>query len=88
MQVPSFRAACSLDGHRAHDGDDVARQRIWLGPLGQIAPREPLPSISYIKAETGLAVGTIRHAIELLTAECWAYTVPGRGTYAAKPPAG
>jgi DNA-binding GntR family transcriptional regulator len=37
--------------------------------------------------ETGLAVGTVRHAIALLADEGWAYTVPGRGTYAAKPSA-
>jgi GntR family transcriptional regulator len=64
----------------------LARQLRDRISSGQIAPREPLPSISYIKGETGLAVGTIRHAIELLVSEGWAYTVPGRGTYAAKPP--
>jgi DNA-binding GntR family transcriptional regulator len=55
---------------------------------GQIAPREPLPSITYLTGETGLAVGTVRRAIALLVDEGYAYTVPGRGTYAAKPPVG
>jgi DNA-binding GntR family transcriptional regulator len=55
---------------------------------GRIGPREALPSITYMTGETGLAVGTVRHAISVLTEEGWAYTVPGRGTFAAeKPPA-
>jgi DNA-binding GntR family transcriptional regulator len=33
--------------------------------------------------ETGLAVGTVRKAVGLLVNEGLAYTVPGRGTYAA-----
>jgi DNA-binding GntR family transcriptional regulator len=49
---------------------------------GQIAPREPLPSITNIRQETGLAVGTIRAGIAVLTAEGSAYVVPGRGTFA------
>ena len=57
------------------------RERITSG---QIGPREALPSITYIQQETGLAVGTIRHAIEVLVTEGWAYTVPGRGTFAAE----
>jgi GntR family transcriptional regulator len=62
------------------------RARIRSGAIG---PREPLPSITYMTGETGLAIGTVRHAIEVLVTEGWAYTVPGRGTYAAeKPPAG
>jgi DNA-binding GntR family transcriptional regulator len=49
---------------------------------GEIGPDEALPSISRIRQETGLAVGTIRHAIDTLAGEGWAYTVPGRGSYA------
>jgi GntR family transcriptional regulator len=56
------------------------RERITTGAIG---PDEPLPSISRIQQETGLAVTTIRRAIALLAAEGMAYTVPGRGTYAA-----
>ena len=50
---------------------------------GQIGPREPLPSLSRIEQETGLSVNTIRHGIQLLIDEGLAYTVPGRGTFAA-----
>jgi GntR family transcriptional regulator len=50
---------------------------------GRIGPREPLPSITRLTGETGLAVGTVRRAIALLVDEGYAYTVPGRCTYAA-----
>jgi len=50
---------------------------------GEIGPREPLPSISYIAQETGLSPNTIRHAVSLLVDENVAYTIPGRGTFAA-----
>ena len=50
---------------------------------GEIAPGEQLPSLTRIRQETGLAVGTIRHAIDVLVEEGTAYTVPGRGTFAA-----
>jgi DNA-binding GntR family transcriptional regulator len=56
------------------------RERIRAGRIG---PREALPSISQLTGETGLAVGTVRHAIAVLVEEGSAYTVPGRGTYAA-----
>jgi DNA-binding GntR family transcriptional regulator len=49
---------------------------------GAIGPREPLPSISYLVQETGLAVGTVRKAIAVLVDAGVAYTVPGRGTFA------
>jgi GntR family transcriptional regulator len=66
--VPSYRQLA-----------DQLRARITSG---EIAPREPLPSITYIRQETGLAVGTIRAAIAVLTEEGSAYVVPGRGTFA------
>jgi GntR family transcriptional regulator len=50
---------------------------------GEIPPREPLPSITFLTGETGLAVGTVRKAIAVLVDAGLAYTVPGRGTYAA-----
>jgi DNA-binding GntR family transcriptional regulator len=49
---------------------------------GAIGPREPLPSLSYLVQETGLAVGTVRKAISVLVDAGVAYTVPGRGTFA------
>ncbi|HUY45760.1 MAG TPA: hypothetical protein VMV92_08550 [Streptosporangiaceae bacterium] len=48
-----------------------------------MGPREPLPSITYLTGETGLAVGTVCKAIAVLVEEGLAYTVPGRGTFAS-----
>jgi GntR family transcriptional regulator len=59
------------------------RERITTGAIG---PDEPLPSLTRMQQETGLAVTTIRRAIEVLATEGIAYTVPGRGTYAARRP--
>ncbi|HCU91386.1 MAG TPA: GntR family transcriptional regulator [Actinobacteria bacterium] len=59
---------------------DLLRARIESGEIG---PREPLPSITYLTGETGLAVGTVRRAIAVLVDEGLAYTVPGRGTFAS-----
>jgi DNA-binding GntR family transcriptional regulator len=54
---------------------------------GAIAPDELLPSLTRIRQETGLSVGTIRHAIDVLVEEEYAYVVPGRGTFAVRPEA-
>ncbi len=62
----------------------LARQLRERITSGQIGPHEALPSITYLTGETGLAVGTVRRAIALLVDEGYAYTVPGRGTYAAE----
>lgn len=62
----------------------VARQLRERIESGEIGPREPLPSLKRMVQETGLAVGTVRHAIDLLVKEGYAYTVPGRGTFAAR----
>jgi hypothetical protein len=53
---------------------------------GRIGPGDALPSITYLTGETGLAVQTVRRGIAVLVEEGWAYTVPGRGTYAAEKP--
>jgi DNA-binding GntR family transcriptional regulator len=66
--VPSYRQLA-----------DQLRERITSG---EIAPDGALPSITAIQQETGLAVGTIRQAIRVLTDEGTAYVVPGRGTFA------
>ena len=50
---------------------------------GEIAPGEPLPSLSYLVQETGLAGNTVRKAIGVLADEGLVVTVQGRGTYAA-----
>lgn len=59
---------------------DILRRMIESGEIG---PRMPLPSLTTLKQETGLATGTIRQAIKVLTDEGTAYTVPGRGTFAS-----
>jgi GntR family transcriptional regulator len=61
----------------------VARQLREAITSGQIGPREPLPSLTRIVQETGLATNTVRRAIDVLVREGYAYTVPGRGTFAA-----
>jgi GntR family transcriptional regulator len=58
----------------------ILRARI---EAGEIEPRHPLPSITSLVQETGLAVGTVRKAVAVLVTEGLAYTVPGRGTFAA-----
>ena len=55
---------------------------------GEIAPDELLPSLTRIVQETGLSLGTVQQGIKLLVSEGFAYTVPGRGTFAARPPEG
>lgn len=47
----------------------------------EIAPGEPVPSITFLVQETGLAVGTIRKAIKVLSDEGLVVTVPGRGSF-------
>lgn len=48
---------------------------------GEIVPGEPVPSITFLVQETGLAVGTVRKAIKVLSDECLVVTVPGRGSF-------
>jgi len=58
----------------------ILRARITSGELRK---RDPLPSITYMVGETGLAVGTVRKAVGVLVTEGLVYTVPGRGTFVA-----
>jgi DNA-binding GntR family transcriptional regulator len=51
---------------------------------GEIAPGQPLPSEKQIGQATGCAATTVRRAIKLLRDEGIVFTVPGRGSYAAK----
>jgi GntR family transcriptional regulator len=53
---------------------------------GRIPPGGALPSITTLTGETGLAVQTVRRGIAVLVEEGWAYTVPGRATFAAEKP--
>jgi GntR family transcriptional regulator len=54
------------------------RERIKAGEYG---PREPIPSIKQLIGETGLAKGTVVHAMDVLEDEGLIYRVPGRGTF-------
>jgi GntR family transcriptional regulator len=66
--VPSYRQLA-----------EQLRRRIESGEIGK---DEPLPSITRLQQETGLAVKTIRAGIALLVDDGLVYTVPGRGTFA------
>ncbi|HUY52366.1 MAG TPA: winged helix-turn-helix domain-containing protein [Streptosporangiaceae bacterium] len=48
---------------------------------GRIAPRRPIPSVEFLKQETGLARNTIRKAVGLLAAEGLVVVRPGWGTF-------
>jgi len=48
---------------------------------GEIPPGGALPSITYLVQETGLAVGTVRKAIKVLSDLGLVVTVPGRGSF-------
>ena len=48
---------------------------------GQIAPRQPMPSIKTLTQEYGVAKGTAEKALRVLRTEGLVVTVPGRGIY-------
>ena len=48
---------------------------------GALAPRSPLPSITRLQQEHGLAKGTVRKAIQLLVEEGYVRIEPGWGTF-------
>jgi GntR family transcriptional regulator len=48
---------------------------------GEYAPRTAIPSIMEIVGQTGLAIGTVRHAIGVLAEEGLVQKVSGRGTF-------
>ena len=52
------------------------RERIQAGETGS-----RLPSLTELTSQTGLAVGTVRRAIDVLAREHLVQTVPGRGTF-------
>jgi DNA-binding GntR family transcriptional regulator len=51
---------------------------------GELTPRSPLPSESYLQQRYGISRGTARKAVETLRQEGLVYTVPQRGTYVAE----
>ena len=52
------------------------RRQIWSR---EISGR--LPSLTTLTAQTGLATGTVRRAVDLLAGEGLVCKVPGRGTF-------
>jgi len=48
---------------------------------GEYGPDEAIPSLKQLKDRTGLAQGTIQHAIMVLEGKGIVYTVRGRGTF-------
>jgi GntR family transcriptional regulator len=57
---------------------DILREMITSGEL---EPRSPLPSESYLQQEHGIARGTVRMAIGVLRNEGLVVTISGRGTF-------
>lgn len=51
---------------------------------GTYAETGILPSESYLQQEHGVSRGTVRRAIETLTAEKLVFTIPARGTFVAE----
>jgi len=80
MASPAQLAAVKFDPQSPqHPYEQLARQlREQIGS-GQIASQ--LPSITDLTEQTGLAVGTVRRAINILVTEGLVQTVPGRGTF-------
>jgi GntR family transcriptional regulator len=54
----------------------ILRDQIRSGEI-----KDKLPSESYLQQEHGVSRGTVRKAIEILTAEGLVYTIAARGTF-------
>jgi GntR family transcriptional regulator len=48
---------------------------------GELQPRSPLPSESFLQQEQGVARGTVRAAIAILRDEGLVVSISGRGTF-------
>ena len=48
---------------------------------GELEPRAPLPSESYLQQEHGVARGTVRAAVGILREEGLVVTIGGRGSF-------
>ena len=53
---------------------------------GELVPRQPLPSESYLVGHYGVSRGTARRAVEVLREEGRVVTIPQRGTYVSERP--
>lgn len=73
-----------------HEGDEyiyvqlasILRDRIHSGDL---RPGRALPSARTLSQEHGVAIGTVKKAIEILRAEGLVRTVIGRGIFVTRP---
>jgi GntR family transcriptional regulator len=61
---------------------DVIRGQI---ERGELVPRQPLPSESYLVGEHGVGRGTVRRAMDVLRSEGIIVTIPQRGSYVVPP---
>ncbi len=52
---------------------------------GELVPRQPLPSESYLTGAYGVSRGTARRAVQVLRDEGLVHTIPQRGTYVTEP---
>jgi DNA-binding GntR family transcriptional regulator len=48
---------------------------------GELQPRAPLPSESYLQQEQGVSRGTVRTAVAILRDQGLVVTIGGRGTF-------
>jgi GntR family transcriptional regulator len=53
---------------------------------GDYGPGDPIPSLRTLQQKTGLAMGTVQHAIAVLEEEGVVHTVRGRGTFVSPRP--
>jgi GntR family transcriptional regulator len=51
---------------------------------GELVPRQPLPSESYLTGHYGVSRGTARRAVQVLRDEGLVVTIPQRGTYVSE----
>ena len=80
MPSPAKLAAVKIDPQSPeHPYQQLARQLRERIESGEITSQ--MPSITELTAQTGLAVGTVRRAIDILVNEGLVQTVPGRGTF-------
>lgn len=80
MSSPVRLVAVKIDPQSSrHPYEQLASQLREQIDSGQITSQ--LPSITGLTAQTGLAVGTVRRAINILVTESLVQTVPGRGTF-------
>jgi GntR family transcriptional regulator len=57
---------------------DILRDMI---KAGELQPRAPVPSESYLQQEQGVSRGTVRMAVGILRDEGLVVTIGGRGTF-------